>query len=80
MLQQTYDSLEARIEVLAAEEELASIRPDLDGADIMRILDIPAGPEVGEAYRFLLELRLDCGPLDPALAEAELRAWWSARN
>jgi len=80
MLQQTYDSLEARIEVLAAEEELASIRPDLDGADIMRILDIPAGPEVGEAYRFLLELRLDHGPLDPALAEAELRAWWSARN
>jgi len=80
MLQRTYDSLEERIEVLAAEEELASIRPDLDGADIMRILGIPAGPEVGEAYRFLLELRLDRGPLDPALAEAELRAWWSARN
>ncbi|CAB4918938.1 unannotated protein [freshwater metagenome] len=80
MLQRTYDSLEERIEVLAAEEELASIRPDLDGADIMRILSIPAGPAVGEAYRFLLELRLDRGPLDPVLAEAELRAWWSARN
>jgi poly(A) polymerase len=80
MLQRTYDSLEERIEVLAAEEELAAIRPDLDGADIMRILSIPAGPAVGEAYRFLLELRLDRGPLDPALAEAELRAWWSARN
>ena len=80
MLQRTYDSLEERIEVLAAEEELAAIRPDLDGADIMRILSIPAGPAVGEAYRFLLELRLDRGPLDPAVAEAELRAWWSARN
>ena len=80
MLQRTYDSLEERIEVLAVEEELASIRPDLDGADIMRILSIPAGPAVGEAYRFLLELRLDRGPLDPVLAEAELRAWWSARN
>lgn len=80
MLQRTYDSLEERIEVLAAEEELASIRPDLDGADIMRILSIPAGPAVGEAYRFLLELRLDRGPLAPEFAEAELRAWWSARN
>jgi poly(A) polymerase len=80
MLQRTYDSLEERIEVLAAEEELASIRPDLDGADIMRILSIPAGPAVGEAYRFLLEVRLDRGPLAPEFAEAELRAWWSARN
>ena len=80
MLQRTYDSLEERIEVLAAEEELAAIRPDLDGADIMRILNIPAGPAVGEAYRFLLELRLDRGPLDSAVAEAELRDWWSARN
>jgi poly(A) polymerase len=80
MLQRTYDSLEERIEVLAVEEELASIRPDLDGADIMRILSIPAGPAVGEAYRFLLELRLDRGPLAPEFAEAELRAWWSARN
>ena len=80
MLQRTYDSLEERIEVLAAEEELAAIRPDLDGADIMRILSIPAGPAVGEAYRFLLELRLDRGPLDSAVAEAELRDWWSTRN
>lgn len=80
MLQRTYDSLEERIEVLAAEEELAAIRPDLDGADIMRILSIPAGPAVGEAYRFLLELRLDRGPLDSAVAEAELRDWWSTRS
>ncbi len=80
MLQRTYDSLEERIEVLAAEEELAAIRPDLDGADIMRILNIPAGPAVGEAYRFLLELRLDRGPLDSAVAEAELRDWWSTRS
>jgi poly(A) polymerase len=46
----------------------------------MRILNIPAGPAVGEAYRFLLELRLDRGPLDSAVAEAELRDWWSTRS
>lgn len=79
MLQRTYDSLEERIAVLAAEEELAAIRPDLDGSDIMRILGIPAGPVVGEAYRFLLELRLDRGPLTPELAQEALLAWWAAR-
>jgi poly(A) polymerase len=56
-LQRAYDSLERRIEVLAAEEELAAIRPDLDGAAIMRILEIPPGRVVGEAYEFLLNLR-----------------------
>lgn len=79
MLQRTYDSLEERIAVLAAEEELAAIRPDLDGTDIMRILGIPAGREVGEAYRFLLELRLDRGPLTPEQAQEALLAWWAAR-
>jgi poly(A) polymerase len=74
-----YDDLEVRIAALAEEEELAAIRPDLDGAEIMRILDIPPGPAVGEAYRFLLEARLDDGPLDAADAEARLRAWWAAR-
>ena len=78
-LRRTYDDLEARIERLSAEEELASIRPDLNGDQIMKILGIPSGREVGEAYRFLLELRLDEGPQSPEAAEAALRAWWAAR-
>ena len=64
-LRRTYDELEERIARLAEEEELASIRPDLDGNQIMEILGIGAGPEVGEAYRFLLELRLEQGPQSP---------------
>ena len=79
-LRRTYDDLEARIERLSAEEELASIRPDLNGDQIMEILGIPSGREVGEAYRFLLELRLDEGPQSPEAAEAALRAWWAART
>ena len=74
-----YDELEARIARLAAEEELAAIRPDLDGDQIMAILGIPPGREVGEAYRFLLELRLDRGPLPEDAAAAELKAWYAAR-
>src|SRR4051794_27272511 len=62
-LRRTYDDLEARIGRLSEEEELASIRPDLDGNQIMQILDIGAGREVGEAYKFLLELRMDNGPM-----------------
>lgn len=79
-LQKSYDSLERRIAELAEQEELAAMRPDLDGREIMRILDIPPGREVGEAYQFLLDLRLDRGPMDPAMAEGALRAWWSARS
>lgn len=79
-LQQSYDSLERRITELAEEEELAAIRPDLDGREIMRILDLAPGPLVGEAYQFLLDLRLDRGPLGPELAEEALRSWWSARG
>ena len=78
-LQRSYDSLEKRIGELAAEEELASIRPDLDGRAIMTILGVPPGPVVGEAYQFLLDLRLDRGPMDAAMAEEALRAWWAAR-
>lgn len=74
-----YDDLEERVAALAEEEELAAIRPDLDGEAIMRILDIPPGREVGEAYRFLLEVRLDGGPLSHDDAERRLREWWSAR-
>ncbi|SBN61658.1 poly(A) polymerase [Curtobacterium sp. 9128] len=75
-----YDDLEDRIEVLSKQEELDSIRPDLTGDDIMRILDIPPGRAVGEAYRFLLEARMDEGPLGVEAAEARLRDWWAARD
>jgi poly(A) polymerase len=76
----TYDHLEERIARLSEEEELAAIRPDLDGTEIMRILGIPPGPLVGRAYRHLLELRLDRGPLSPEEAEAELRAWYASAD
>ncbi len=78
-LQRSYDSLERRITELEAQEELAAIRPDLDGRAIMEILAIPPGPVVGEAYQFLLDLRLDRGPLDEAMAREALLAWWAAR-
>jgi len=75
-----YDDLEERIAALAEEEELAAIRPDLDGEQIMRILDLRPGPVVGEAYRFLLEARLDEGPLGAEEAERRLRSWYAARS
>ena len=78
-LRRTYDSLEERIARLSEEEELAAIRPDLDGNQIMEILGIAPGREVGEAYTFLLELRMDEGPMTPEEAEAALRAWWAER-
>jgi poly(A) polymerase len=79
-LQASYDDLERRIAELAAKEDLQRVRPDLDGNEIMRLLDIPAGPQVGEAWRFLKELRLDRGPLDHDEAVAELRRWWNERT
>jgi poly(A) polymerase len=79
-LRRTYDDLEARIERLAAEEELAAIRPDLDGRQIMEILGIPEGRDVGAAYRFLLELRLDEGPHSYDDARSALLAWWRERD
>ena len=79
-LQRTYDGLEERIERLAAQEELDAMRPDLDGNQIMTILGIGPGREIGEAYRFLLDLRLDRGPLGEELATEALRAWWAARS
>ncbi len=78
-LSATYDSLEQRIAELSEAEDLARVRPDLDGNAIMAILGIGPGREVGEAWRFLKDLRLERGPLDPDEAEAELRAWWAAR-
>lgn len=78
-LQATYDELEHRIADLAAREDLARVRPDLDGNEIMELLGIPAGPQVGEAWKYLKELRLERGPLDPDEARAELLAWWNAK-
>jgi len=71
-LQRSYDSLERRI---AAEEDLARVRPDLDGNAIMELLGVPPGPLVGRAYKHLLALRMERGPLSHADAEAELRRW-----
>lgn len=71
-----YDHLEARISALMEHEELLKIRPDLDGHAIMSILNIPAGPKVGAAYEFLLELRLEHGPLGEERARRELLSWW----
>lgn len=79
-LQASYDRLEARIAELAAQEDLARVRPDLDGNQIMKLLDIPAGPQVGEAWRFLKELRLERGPLTAEEATAELLDWWRSRG
>lgn len=79
-LQANYDGLESRIAELAAKEDLARVRPDLDGNAIMQILGIPAGPQVGEAWKYLKELRLDRGPMSPEEATAELLQWWNARG
>lgn len=79
MLQATYDELERHIALLAEQEELGSIRPDLDGNAIMGILGIGPGPAIGQAYKFLLELRMEQGPLAPEQAEAALRGWWAQR-
>ena len=75
----TYDALEARIERLAAEEELAAIRPDLDGAEVMQLLNLKPSRQVGQALDFLMELRLEHGPLGKERATAELIKWWNAR-
>jgi poly(A) polymerase len=74
-LERAYDDLEDRIAVLGEQEELARIRPDLDGTEIMRILGLQPGPLVGQAYRHLLDLRMEHGPLGRDRAVQELLAW-----
>jgi poly(A) polymerase len=74
-LQRSYDSLEQRVAELREREEIDAIRPDLDGNAIMTLLGIPPGPAVGKAYRHLLAVRMERGPLSPEEAEAELRTW-----
>jgi poly(A) polymerase len=78
-LARIYDDLELRIEHLAAQEELAAIRPDLDGAEVMELLKLKPSREVGLALDFLLELRLEQGPLGKARAIEELLNWWKSR-
>jgi poly(A) polymerase len=75
----TYDELEARIERLAAEEELAAIRPDLDGAEVMKLLNLKPSRDVGLALDFLMELRLEQGPLGKERATEELLKWWKSK-
>ena len=75
-----YDDLEARIAELREQEAIDSIRPDLDGTEIMAELGIGPCREVGLAYKYLLELRMEHGPLGDERARAELRAWWAARG
>ena len=79
-LSSIYDSLEARIDVLMEQEELSKIRPDLDGAQVMEILNLKPSREVGAAMNFLMELRLDQGPLGEEKAKAELLEWWKNRT
>ena len=79
-LARTYDQLEERIVQLMAQEELNKIRPDLDGVEIMKILNIKPSRLVGEAYDYLLELRMERGPLGIEKATEELLTWWSAKK
>ena len=79
-LRRAYEELEWRIDELAAQEELESIRPDLDGTRIMEVLGVGPGPVVGQAYKFLLERRLEDGPLGEERATRELLQWWAARE
>jgi len=79
-LASTYQSLEERIAVLMEEEELSKIRPDLDGQEVMSLLKLKPSREVGDAMDFLLELRLEKGPLGAEQAEIELMKWWAVRK
>jgi len=79
-LAKTYDQLEARIALLMEQEELNKIRPDLSGEQIMEILGIKPSPAVGKAYDFLLELRLEHGPLGEEKAKEELLNWWKVQK
>ena len=76
-LSKTYDSLEERIRLLMEQEELEKIRPDLDGVEIMEILKIKPSPLVGKAYQYLLDLRMEQGPLGNEKATSELLKWWA---
>jgi poly(A) polymerase len=80
LLANTYDQLEQRIKELMQQEELNKIRPDLTGEQIMQILNIKPSPMVGKAYDFLLELRLENGPIGEDNAKEALLNWWKEQN
>ncbi|MGN9791641.1 CCA tRNA nucleotidyltransferase [Streptomyces sp. OZ13] len=79
-LSRAYDGLEDRIAQLQEQEELDAIRPDLNGNEIQEILGIGPGPVIGKAYAFLLELRLENGPMERDAAVAALKEWWAKRG
>ncbi|MET7377779.1 CCA tRNA nucleotidyltransferase [Streptomyces sp. NPDC005526] len=79
-LSRAYDGLEARIAELQEKEQLDAIRPDLDGNQIMEILGVKPGPAVGKAYKYLLELRLENGPMDHDAAVTALKEWWAEQG
>lgn len=79
-LRRAYDDLEERIGVLMEQEELDKVRPELDGNEIGEVLGIAPGPAVGRAYRYLLQVRLDEGPIGTEAATDRLRAWWSEQE
>lgn len=79
-LARAYANLEERIAEIAAKEDLARVRPDLDGNEIMQLLNLTPGPEVGKAWAFMKELRLERGPLEREEAIAELQAWWASEQ
>ncbi|MEU9285770.1 CCA tRNA nucleotidyltransferase [Streptomyces sp. NPDC048275] len=79
-LSSAYDGLEERIAQLQEQEELDAIRPDLDGNQIMEILGIGPGPAIGQAYKFLLELRLENGPMEHDAAVTALKEWWAEQG
>ena len=79
-LKNELQAAEARIAELAEQEELGAMRPDLDGEQIMAILGIGPSRTVGEAYKYLLEMRIDEGPLGEEEATTRLRQWWATKN
>ncbi|MER5930204.1 CCA tRNA nucleotidyltransferase [Streptomyces sp. NPDC002054] len=79
-LSRAYDGLEDRIAQLQEQEELDAIRPDLDGNEIMDVLGIGPGPVIGKAYAFLLELRLENGPMERDAAVTALKEWWATQD
>ncbi|MDO5721703.1 MAG: CCA tRNA nucleotidyltransferase [Actinomycetaceae bacterium] len=79
-LRAAYDDLESRIETLREQEALDAIRPDLDGQQIMDLLGLKPGKEVGRARQYLLDLRMEQGPLGPERAREELLSWWAGQT
>jgi poly(A) polymerase len=79
-LRRAYEELEWRIDELSAKEELSAMRPDLDGTQIMELLGVGPGPVVGQAYKLLLERRIDDGPLGADKAREVLLAWWAQQQ